>query len=725
MSESNATTTKPPKEPKRPRKRASHACVKCRNRKVRCDVTIFGPPCANCQLDAVECEVISSRRSKKNRHMSMPGVYNFYRPSRHGTQLEALPEASPEERGPASPTSLDTVTVPDPSPERLDYDTDDSESTPEQEFDPPYVSYVRLGFLTVTNLPAMLPEDIRFLDGQNCLQVPSPKSLDVFVRQYFRYLHPILPIIDEGAFWDMYERRSNATKRDGTISLLLFQAMLFACCNFVPRAVLRRLGFNTKRSARAGLYRRAKLLFDLGAESSSLDKARAALFLASWSFSSYEVPRTPVTPWLAIAIQHARDADAHLYDAYEEGTEAHTTRKRLWWGCILRDRLLGLGMRRPLHIHPADFDLARHEPLGPGDLKGEADKSMVYDAPTKERLAQVLGLLVRLCLVLTDVLDMAFPLQDVVPAVGRPEKIRQDLHRWYCDAVRRIRDISPGKPVHDAVFLNISLVRLYYYAARITLGHYEILDTAKTEAGFRTSQDDLQDAVMATTSCLESLGRARLVKRLPVTAVSCTALPLLFLALNAETSPAGIRQAGSTRAAIVQRRLTVLREAMETYQFQYEGVEWIRNAISQVEAQARHESVFDWDLIEGDHQRRVTLRHGEDSSMPPFRQGGYLFLASSLDVVFGKGRLPEDQGPISKHGGDNIASAAGVADHVVEHVDNDMLELPELMATPDPAAMDMSPLPEDMILFDEEDGQFPPSLDWLSVFGSWEELGHS
>ncbi|KAK1640695.1 hypothetical protein BDP81DRAFT_420546 [Colletotrichum phormii] len=35
-------------------KRASHACLVCRARKVRCDVTVRGPPCMNCRLDGDE-----------------------------------------------------------------------------------------------------------------------------------------------------------------------------------------------------------------------------------------------------------------------------------------------------------------------------------------------------------------------------------------------------------------------------------------------------------------------------------------------------------------------------------------------------------------------------------------------------------------------------------------------------------------------------------------------
>lgn len=40
------------------RKRAKRACLSCRTRKVRCDVSHGGTPCMNCYLDGEECVVL-------------------------------------------------------------------------------------------------------------------------------------------------------------------------------------------------------------------------------------------------------------------------------------------------------------------------------------------------------------------------------------------------------------------------------------------------------------------------------------------------------------------------------------------------------------------------------------------------------------------------------------------------------------------------------------------
>ena len=47
------------------KRRASKACLSCRNRKVRCDVVSGGHPCTNCRLDKLDCVVRESHRGRR------------------------------------------------------------------------------------------------------------------------------------------------------------------------------------------------------------------------------------------------------------------------------------------------------------------------------------------------------------------------------------------------------------------------------------------------------------------------------------------------------------------------------------------------------------------------------------------------------------------------------------------------------------------------------------
>lgn len=214
------------------------------------------------------------------------------------------------------------------------------------------------------------------------------------------------------------------------------------------------------------------LLFNLETESSSINKSQAALLLASWSFSAYNVPRKPNIPWLSIAIQHARDAEAHNYKAFDASSEEHAVRKRLWWGCIIRDRLFSLGMRRGIQITAAQFDVSQNTYIGYSDLAGELHRSMVHDFDTKIRLAEIFELLVELCVILTDILKLAFPIEDSLKrgdaypeALNRIRNCRVALHRWFEEATARVPNFgtpSEAPKEHDSVVLYANLLSMYY-----------------------------------------------------------------------------------------------------------------------------------------------------------------------------------------------------------------------------------------------------------------------
>lgn len=92
------------------------------------------------------------------------------------------------------------------------------------------VMYSYYPFLELNNLPNILPQDVSYLDMQGCLRVPTKSILDEFVKQYFLHVHPVQPIINEGDFWEAYGSPPSEVTPATRLSLLVFQAMLFASC---------------------------------------------------------------------------------------------------------------------------------------------------------------------------------------------------------------------------------------------------------------------------------------------------------------------------------------------------------------------------------------------------------------------------------------------------------------------------------------------------------------
>lgn len=205
-------------------------------------------------------------------------------------------------------------------------------------------------------------------------------------------------------------------------------------------------------------------------------KSQAALLLASWSFPGSSVSRKPSVPWLSIAIEHAKNVEAHRYEEFEAAPCDQAILKRLWWCCIIRDRVFSLATCRGIQIDGGQFDFDFRSPLGLFDLADEFHRSKVHDLSTKVGLAKIFELLVELCIVLTNILQLAFPIEGKLrqgklhmAAWGCVRECRLALHKWHQRAVLRLRWFaSPPSAVsddhghHDSVILYTNLLRMYY-----------------------------------------------------------------------------------------------------------------------------------------------------------------------------------------------------------------------------------------------------------------------
>lgn len=97
------------------------------------------------------------------------------------------------------------------------------------------VLYSTQSFLTLQCLHGLPEQDVDFLEHNRCFHLPSRTVQEDFIYQYFLYLHPYYPLINERDFWDMYMSRDTEGREKPTMSLLVFQAMLFAASSVGTR----------------------------------------------------------------------------------------------------------------------------------------------------------------------------------------------------------------------------------------------------------------------------------------------------------------------------------------------------------------------------------------------------------------------------------------------------------------------------------------------------------
>ncbi|KXJ87877.1 hypothetical protein Micbo1qcDRAFT_151449 [Microdochium bolleyi] len=547
---------------------------------------------------------------------------------------------------------------------------------------PATVLYSHLPFLAVGNIHRIPFEDVNYLESQGCLHVPTRPMLDNFVEQYFLHVHPLLPLLDKGEFWDMYSQADAPCPQEEKVSLLLFQAMIYSSCTYVPFEIVRGLGFSSLRGIRAELYRRVRvgslpcclplLLYDLDTETASLPLAQTALLLMSWVPPS-NLASNPYRTWLGHALQHARSINADRSGSAGEtpvtataspgAKRHHRACRRLWWCCVIFDRISPLCTRFGHRITRETFDFAGATPLGMQDLEGEIYRSSVYSPAAKRRLIGLFEVYLEFVLLLTDVLTLVFPFEDSLRAKYRPraedgariEACGAALKSWFARASARFppfeghpasaADSVKTQDMHRSEALHVNLMYIYYYTAKIALHHYRVIyhvargqdseSAAVSQAGkLEQSRGELMDAAAHMTLLFGELSRRRLVRWLPISAVACIAMPLALNVISARLSavgnelsfdrPASARDSGAGR----QQRLD------------YEGVEWVRETAKYAANLAQASS------------QATTAPFSDAGSSPPTmtdwtqilaaHPDAYIRTTMAVDLCISKGRVPQD-----------------------------------------------------------------------------------
>lgn len=109
----------------------------------------------------------------------------------------------------------------------------------------------------ITPLPTRLDKAVlQFLSSNGALSVPSAEFRHICASRYLELLHPLFPLLDLHNLLTITQRGNDEC---GTISLLLFNAVMCAALAFVENDHVIRAGYPSKRVARMSFFRRAKV----------------------------------------------------------------------------------------------------------------------------------------------------------------------------------------------------------------------------------------------------------------------------------------------------------------------------------------------------------------------------------------------------------------------------------------------------------------------------------
>ncbi|KAB5577852.1 fungal-specific transcription factor domain-containing protein [Coniochaeta sp. 2T2.1] len=368
------------------RQRASRACETCHARKVRCDAASLGVPCTNCVAFSIECRIPQPKRKKATTGGSQAKDSD----SERG-------DAS-EERSPVPPSNAALSTRP-PAPYHTSEGTPSSVITEAQakkeEADshtythlvmkPKFtrapiteagrVAYLgessnltllvhdRQGSADVVHYP--LPENVRgsrarlteldnieidILHQRGAFLLPPRQLCDELIDAYFKWVHPIVPVINQTRFMRQYKDPKNPP------SLLLLQAILLAGSRVCTNPQLMDANGSTTPAALT-FYKRAKALYDANYEDDRVTIVQS-LLLMGWYWEGPEDVTKNVFYWSRVATIVAQGSGMHRsVESSQLSAADKRLWKRIWWTLFTRDRSVAVALGRPVHINLDDSDV--------------------------------------------------------------------------------------------------------------------------------------------------------------------------------------------------------------------------------------------------------------------------------------------------------------------------------------------------------------------------------
>ncbi|KAK3698986.1 hypothetical protein LTR37_016677 [Vermiconidia calcicola] len=580
--------------------RSSQACQSCRTRKVRCDVKANGSCCTNCRLDGLKCVVVASRRGKPNSHRDST-VEITYSPSQaarvtsNSVSRTTRDDGRTDQEARPTPGVLDGAShvpvcvtfdedldnagghqQPDyiarngidhaPSPSFDELLTPETGTTTLQQHQspvgmPPLPSFI-------TPLPSrILNEDVAFLAQKGAFTVPEPDMGIEILRGYLFSVHPFMPMLDFKAF----VKALSVGPEDCSISLLLFQAVMFAGLHSLQLHIIHRLGFESTKQAREVFFNRVRLLYEFDVEPDSAAVLQSLILMSSW-YSKWD-ERRHTWHWTGLAYDVARSMGLH-----RDPTTRYTSdkiqrfRRRLWWSLYIRDRMIALGTRRPMRIRDDDFDVAMLT-LDDFDLEPLEDfvqgQPLIPSAEEVTSTALMCIQLAKLCICIGHVVSSQYTTLSTQPDVPHTmmvvprrdgdrieelESCDSELNEWFqalSTNVRRTDTSTVHNGSHSCSEVHWGMLNITYLTALNVLHRARALqflpDSVEAQTVQKSSRLKVKDAARGLTRVSQTMLRYDQVRYLGLIGVTALVAACLSHMLDVSSGDDDVRDASTFR----------------------------------------------------------------------------------------------------------------------------------------------------------------------------------
>jgi len=445
----------------------------------------------------------------------------------------------------------------------------------------------------------ILAEDLEYLQKKGAFLIPETSLRNELLRCYVQYVHPYLPLLELDDFLAAVQKDDGSS----TVSLLLFQAAMFAATAYIDMRYLNVQGYDTRKAARKAFFSRVKLLYDFDYEIDRVIVVQSVLLMTYW----YESPDDPkdVWHWLGVAISLARTIGLNCDTTNSPlSLQKQKLWKRIWWSCYMRDRLVAIGMRRPIRIRDEEFDVSMLEvsDFETRPLEVELNRmiggcSAVRDASKRELLAQMCIAMVRCCQCITHVLSAQYSMlghrlgatqettMRLVPRKSAADpaevtKCDQELEVWYDSLPLELRYFKNTTPretnvQNDGEVLNLhrALLTGVYMTATSALHRPQMMPAMPNliiaPELKELSKRRVKEAATAITDVFRDLYSRDQIRFLPNTGVTILLPAIIVHLLDIKSPDSATRQLSVRRFQFCMQALQKLRDMYASADFAF------------------------------------------------------------------------------------------------------------------------------------------------------------
>ncbi|PLN76950.1 fungal-specific transcription factor domain protein [Aspergillus taichungensis] len=192
--------------------------------------------------------------------------------------------------------------------------------------------------------------ELDILHQRGAFLLPPKPLCDELVDAYFKWVAPVVPIINRSRFMRHYRDPRNPP------SLLLLQAILLAGSRVCTNPQLMDANGSTTPAAMT-FYKRAKALYDANYEDDRVTIVQA-LVLLGWYWEGPEDVTKNVFYWTRVAMVVAQGSGMHRsVESSQLIKPDKRLWKRIWWTLFTRDRSVAVALGRPIGINMDDSDV--------------------------------------------------------------------------------------------------------------------------------------------------------------------------------------------------------------------------------------------------------------------------------------------------------------------------------------------------------------------------------